>query len=877
MANIILRTAAGRLGALAGGFVLAAAAWVGLGGSMQAAPPVADPVTCVPTCEVDGRSLVTAGDDNTTLSSQEIVLGISFTAAAGPDGNFDIFDGDRDNANWDVLFNCGAGCPGTGAAAPQLIVELFADPAGAGGVGVPLQVWSPAGTPFPVVNNGWLGVTFPHDGAALNDSGPEDVYNYALHIRPFQPEIDKGWNSFKVRAAGTVLLLGNQVVGFLGAMNVPNDLNIIYPNYPTLTPTVYDGTWVFKTRLPAFLGDVTVFDGDMDFGNAACDYQDTDDPDSAGVPPFALGSAAVAEGVAVANAPAACPAPNQAKGNRTGTPAEDASSAGFKRVPTIIPAGIAYQLKAPGSPQNPNGQIFLNQNPSGNKEWEQFKIQLVAPGDVTNGACPEGGYPEDLVKGYPASDCRTTDLPGGVWEIQLDGMDLSNLNFWFFSFKVEPIEDTYSIGRLVWYDANENQLQDLCAGIPCAEEHGIQGVAYTVYDAPIPGGTVVRTGFTDANGEFLESGLPAADYTVVVDSGNFAVGQPLNGLTSTTGGEVENGIEVGLPICIDTNNPVGCGQPAYAEAIFGYVEHSTNCVVFPEEGGEPFVGAVHQIIQNPPGSPAGSITIRTTLATQFVDNTYGTNAIGWPGGHTFGNLVGSDHVQLSLFDTGGVKRLQFKLDYITASAGAPGGYAALGVSGGEGEMILGAASNIVAWDTSLAKNFRDGMQLTVNSPPTDSNYTPPPAPNQNWIVPVYYDVTFKTDLFPGGAAGYGSVKVSGVHASPSKTGNNTEICVYSGDAGLAVADLAYTTKKNTPLDIAAPGVLANDTDPFDLPLTAVLVTQVPANRGNITLNPDGSFHFVPFTNFTGDAKFSYKTFNGTSYSNTVESKVKVVK
>jgi hypothetical protein len=516
---------------------------------------------------------VSAGDDPTTLSAQEISVGLSFTAAAGPTGNFELYDGDRVATNWDVLFNCPS-CPDNGAAAPELIVELFADPAGTGGIGLPIATWTPGAVPsgtemgtFPTSNNNWLGVTFPHDPAAINGTD----YLYAVHIRPANPAVDKGWNAFKIRAAGTVILLGNQVVGFIAAMNNPGDLSTIYPSFPALTPTVYDGTWSFKTRLPAFLGDVTVFDGDMDFGNTACTYNDTDDPDSSGVPPFALGSAAVPEGVAVANTPNLCG--GTGPGIRTGTPAEDNSSAGFRRVPSIVPAGIAYQLKAPGSPQNPNGQIFLNQNPSGNKEWEQFKIQLVDDAsDIPNGACPVGGYPEDLIKGYAASDCRTTDLPGGVWEIQLDGMDLSNLNFWFFSFKVEPIETVYSIGRLVWYDANSNAVQDLCSGVPCAPELGIPGVAYTVYDGPLPGGNVVRTGVTDANGEFLESGLPAGNYTVVVDAGNFAVGQPLEGLTSTTGGETQNGIEVGLPVCIDTNNPIGCGQPAYAEALFGYVE-----------------------------------------------------------------------------------------------------------------------------------------------------------------------------------------------------------------------------------------------------------------------------------------------------------------
>jgi hypothetical protein len=536
---------------------------------MRAAPLAPDPVTCLPTCAIDGRSHVVAGDDNTTLGAQEITLGLNFTAAAGPDGNFELFDGDRVPANWDVPFNDGT--PAADPDAPQLILELFADPASIGGSGPPILTWTPGAVPsgveqgdFPVTNNDWSGVTFTHDPAALNGSS----YQYALHIKPANPAVDKGWNAFKVRAAGTVQLLGNQVVGFLGAMNVgdgtlqnPGDLTTIYPAYPSLTPTVYDGTWSFKTFLPPFLGDVTVFDGDMDFGNSACDYNDTDDPDSSGIPPFALGSAAVAEGVAQTGL--TC---TGGSGQRTGLPADDNTAAVFRRVPSIVPNGIAYQLVAP------DGQIFLNQNPTGNKEWEQFKIQLVDDAsDIPNGACPVGGYPEDVNKGYAASDCRTTSLPGGVWEVQLDGMDLSNLNFWFFSFKVEPIVTEYSIGRLVWYDDNENGVQDLCAGVPCAPELGIPNVAYTVYDGPLPGGTVVRAGVTDANGEFLETVLPAGNYTVVIDPGNFAVGQPLNGLTSTTGGETEDGVEVGLPVCVDTNNPPGCGQPTYNEALFGYV------------------------------------------------------------------------------------------------------------------------------------------------------------------------------------------------------------------------------------------------------------------------------------------------------------------
>lgn len=611
MATNLLKTATGKFGVFVGTCLLSAGLWVGLGGSMWAAPAPPDPTTCLPTCEVDGRMLVVAGDDPTTLAAQEIILGLRFTVAAGPNANFQLYDGDRDATNWDVRWNDGT--PAADPDAPKLVLEIYADPAGIGGSGPALATFTPGGIPgivekgeWPTTNNAWQGLEFFHAPEAQNGN----FYQYALHIRPFNPAVDRGWNAFKIRANGTVLLLGNQVVGFLGALNIPNDIPTIYPNYPANLDSPYDGTWTFQTLLPPFLNDVTVFDGDMDFGAEDCSYNDTDDPDSSGVPSFATGTAAVNEGVAQATGlPSVtdCTAPGS--GIRTGLPADDNTGLAWYRSPSpVVPNGIAYQLKAPSSAGYPSGQIFLNQNVSGNKEWEQFKIQLVAPGDAPSGPCPAGGYPADIAKGYPASDCRTDEMPGGVWEIQLFGMDMSNLNFWYFNFEVQEPPEDYSIGRLVWYDANKNGVQDMCGATPCPEEPGIPNVTYTVYDGPLPGGNAVRTGITNSEGEFLEILLPAANYTVVVDATNFGAGQPLEGLASTTGGETENGIEVGLPVCIDTNNPVGCGDPVYAEAIFGYVEEVAAAVlIIDEDTIDEDKASIKAISNGPPycGGPVG--------------------------------------------------------------------------------------------------------------------------------------------------------------------------------------------------------------------------------------------------------------------------------
>ena len=80
------------------------------------------------------------------------------------------------------------------------------------------------------------------------------------------------------------------------------------------------------------------------------------------------------------------------------------------------------------------------------------------------------------------------------------------------------------------------------------------------------------------------------------------------------------------------------------------------------------------------------------------------------------------------------------------------------------------------------------------------------------------------------------------------------------DAPVAVND-AYSTPEDTVLNIAAPGVLANDTDidgPF--PLNAVLVATT--TNGSLTLNANGSFTYTPNLNYNGPDSFTYRARDG---------------
>ena len=72
---------------------------------------------------------------------------------------------------------------------------------------------------------------------------------------------------------------------------------------------------------------------------------------------------------------------------------------------------------------------------------------------------------------------------------------------------------------------------------------------------------------------------------------------------------------------------------------------------------------------------------------------------------------------------------------------------------------------------------------------------------------------------------------------------------------VAVND-SYSTNEDAPLTTGAPGVLANDTDPDNDPLTAVLVSG--PSHGTLTLNADGSFTYTPNLNYNGIDSFTYK-------------------
>lgn len=83
--------------------------------------------------------------------------------------------------------------------------------------------------------------------------------------------------------------------------------------------------------------------------------------------------------------------------------------------------------------------------------------------------------------------------------------------------------------------------------------------------------------------------------------------------------------------------------------------------------------------------------------------------------------------------------------------------------------------------------------------------------------------------------------------------------VQTNDAPVAMPD-GYTVRENGTLQIAAPGVLSNDSDANGEPLSAVL--ESPPSHGLLTLNADGSFTYTPTPGYAGSDAFTYVASDG---------------
>jgi hypothetical protein len=101
--------------------------------------------------------------------------------------------------------------------------------------------------------------------------------------------------------------------------------------------------------------------------------------------------------------------------------------------------------------------------------------------------------------------------------------------------------------------------------------------------------------------------------------------------------------------------------------------------------------------------------------------------------------------------------------------------------------------------------------------------------------------------------------------SNSSTANVTVIVYAVNNVAPVANDDTHTTPEDVPLTIPASGILANDTDVDGGIFSAVLVNNV--SRGSLSFGADGSFTYIPNTNYYGSDTFTYRTSDGRATGN----------
>lgn len=218
---------------------------------------------------------------------------------------------------------------------------------------------------------------------------------------------------------------------------------------------------------------------------------------------------------------------------------------------------------------------------------------------------------------------------------------------------------------------------------------------------------------------------------------------------------------------------------------------SAGAVCFYGEGIEDPSATVEHITEVVDGEEY--VHIRVIFDPNFVDTVYGecSTETGWgEKGHKFGDLVGSDHTELMLYNCDDELSMHFKVDFITANTDSACGFANLGVTGGDGEVFVGNAEDVLAVGTSIDRNLngcgycddelgatgmmggKPGGEQPQSPCPSAEGYAPSDEAPE-WDFRMVYELWVSADAF--GDSGFCRPDIESVHASPAKASSDTII------------------------------------------------------------------------------------------------------
>ncbi len=202
---------------------------------------------------------------------------------------------------------------------------------------------------------------------------------------------------------------------------------------------------------------------------------------------------------------------------------------------------------------------------------------------------------------------------------------------------------------------------------------------------------------------------------------------------------------------------------------------------FYASNGEVYYGSMYTAVE----SGTNNLAIAIVLPLQINDTSYGSTSMAapfyWPGkGRKFDQIVGSDHIGLTITSTTGDVLIDALVDNLAKYEMKDGSveYHSTGVTNGspypsdvykvrqgDGQMLVGDASSVLASKTSLDYNYNVvGYTNTTNSPT--------PGSVSGYIDQMIYEILIDGDALTdeNGNFIFGGAAMTLAHLSPEKIG-----------------------------------------------------------------------------------------------------------
>ncbi len=184
---------------------------------------------------------------------------------------------------------------------------------------------------------------------------------------------------------------------------------------------------------------------------------------------------------------------------------------------------------------------------------ERYFVRFHPPAGMTPSPANQGG--NDAVDSDGVATlvgATTVDQTAGV--SLAPGQDRLDVDQGYFAPAV------FSLGNRVWYDDNNDGIDNDGPGLGAGSGTGIAGVGVELWAVDAggnpTGGAPLASQATNASGHYLFTGLAAGDYRVVIPAGQFAAGQPLQGLYSSAVTRSGAGFTEGAPAAGNSDQDV---------------------------------------------------------------------------------------------------------------------------------------------------------------------------------------------------------------------------------------------------------------------------------------------------------------------------------